>query len=132
MIDAFYAIGEPDGALTEDSDNNPNTLPTANFEEDDIRAATVGHYWVEEVPDDGTLYPYTVIIHDEDRRTLVLEDDNDEGNFFIVKYDRNDQYNFDGETEEFESFAKELEEGHSLEVRVRSHNPNRVNYFERF
>ena len=125
MIDAFYAIGEPDGALTEDSGNNPN------FEDDDIKAATVGHYWVEEVPDDGDEYFYEVIIHDEDRRTLVLEDDSTPSEFFIVKYDRNDQYNFDGGTEEFESFAKALQEGDFVEVRVRSHNPNRVNRFER-
>ena len=125
MIGAFYAIGKPDGALTEDSDNNPN------FEDDDIEAATVGHYWVEEVPDDGDEYFYEVIIHDEDRRTLVLEDDSTPSEFFIVKYDRNDQYNFDGETEEFESFAKALQEGDFVEVRVRSHNPNRVNRFER-
>ena len=125
MIGAFYAIGKPDGALTEDSDTNPN------FEDDDIEAATVGHYWVEEVPDDGDEYLYEVIIHDEDRRTLVLEDDSTPSEFFIVKYDRNDQYNFDGETEEFEPFSKALQEGDSVAVRVRSHNPNRVNRFER-
>ena len=138
VIEAFYAVGKPDGALTEDLDNDPNTPRTANSETDDILAdgdpdtdgqQGLNHYWVVEVPDDGDAYNYEVEIHDEDRRTLVLKDGSDR--FFVVRYDRNDHYNYDGDTEEYETWAKEIEEGDLVEVRVRSHNPNRVNRFER-
>ena len=53
VIEAFYAIGEPDGALTEGDANNPS----ANTEDDDIRAdgdpdtdgqQGLNHYWVVE------------------------------------------------------------------------------------
>ena len=50
----------------------------------------------------------------------------------MVKYDRNDHYDYDGESEEYETWVKELEEGDGIRVRVRSHNPNRVNRFDRY
>ena len=140
-INAFYAVGDPDGALTVDHDNDPNTPLQANTETDDILTdgdpdtdgrQPYNHYWVAEVPDDGEEYVYTLEIHDEDRRTLVLRDDTPSpAQFFVVKYDRNDQYNYDTETEEYETWVKELEEGDTIRVRVRSHNPNRVNRFDR-
>lgn len=115
-INAFYAIDDPDGAFTVD----------------DIVAEPVEHYWVEEVPDDAVSRPYTVIIHDEDRHTLVLEEDGIAGRFLVVRYDRLDHYYCAGVGDGFENFGKALEEDDSVNVAVRSHNPNRFNRFERF
>ena len=130
VIDAFYVVGKPDGALTEDLDNNADTPLTPNNENDDLPAEAVSHYWAAEVPDDGDTRSYQVIIHDDARRTLLLEYRAEE--YFLVKYDRGDHFRYDGINEEFEGFAKALGEDDIVEVRVLSHNPNRVNTFERF
>ena len=95
---------------------------------DDIRASVM-HYWVKEVPNDGILYSYEVILHDQDRRTIVLAMG---GSYYVVRYDRNDQFSVDDDTEEFETFAKGLKDGHAVDVRVWSYHPNRVNHFNRY
>ena len=96
---------------------------------DDIRAEPVEHYWVEEVPNDGVLYTYEVELHDQDRRTMVLELG---GSYYVVRYDNNDQFRVDNDPEEFETFARGLNTGHTVDVRVRSYNVDRVNYFNRY
>ena len=119
-------------ALTYSRDSDESRIETveAFVEDEDIWAAPVEHYWVLEAPDDGDLHSFEVLIHDEDRRTLVLEDSI--GDFFVVKYDGNDRFYYDGVREAFETFAESLEESDLVEVRIQSHHPNLVNRFERY
>ena len=81
-------------------------------------------------PDDGDLHFFEVLIHDEDRHTLVLQDSN--GDFFVIKYDRNDRFYYDGVREHLKTFAEGLGERELVEMRIQSHHPNLVNRFERF
>ena len=87
------------------------------------------HYWVLEAPADADDHTYEVIVHDHKRRTLVLE--YNAGEYLLARYDRNDRYMYDGLDEDFESFAKHLQEGDIVETSIRSRDPNDVNTFER-
>ena len=58
------------------------------------------HYWVEEAPDDRHLNKYKVLVHDEDRDTLVIELGGDGP--YVVAYDTNDLFYVDGVPEKYE------------------------------
>ena len=96
----------------------------------DIQAEPVEHYWLVEAPDDGDSHTYEVILHDRNRRTLILEYGADE--YVLAKYDRNDSYRYHGQEEDYQSFIRHLQEGDTVDITIESRHPNEVNTFERF
>ena len=100
-------------------------------EDDDIHSKEpIEHYWVDEVPDDRVRYSYQVILHDEDRDTLVLDDGG--LGLYVATYDEYDHFNVGNETETYESFKENLEEDDLVDVEVQSHDPEDVNSFTRY
>ena len=122
--------GEATLTYSRDSDESGIEIIEASVANEDIQAEPVEHYWVLKAPDDGDLHFFEVLIHDEDRHTLVLQDSN--GDFFVVKYDRNDRFYYDGVREHLKTFAEGLGERELVEMRIQSHHPNLVNRFERY
>ena len=87
------------------------------------------HYWVDEAPTDQPLTSYTVEVHNRDRNTLVIS--GAQGPFVVV-YDRHDQFNVGDDTERYDLFRDNLEEGDRIDVELQSHDPDDTNVFTRY
>ena len=88
------------------------------------------HYWGATAPEDRHLDNLEVLIHDDDRNTLVVGGSADGP--YVVTYDSNDQFNLNGAREIFDSFSKGLEEGDYVDIRIEGHDRHEVNSFTRY
>ena len=115
-----------------DSDQAGTETIWAISEDDDIRSAEDNdllHYWVRSAPE-RTLTNYDVLVHDEDRNTLVVGTSSDGP--YVITYDSEDQFNEGTRGESPESFAKNLEEGDTVDIEVQSHDRDDINTFTRY
>ena len=108
----------------------------AFVEDEDIRTPeppdedTLVHYWVEDAPDDRALFRYDVLVHDEDRDTLVIGVSGDGP--YVVTYDSEDRFNFDGGAERFRSFTENLDVGDQVDIDLQGHDRDDINTFTRY
>ena len=87
------------------------------------------HYWVKDAPTRQLLTPYYVKVHNRDRNTLVISG---AAGPFVVVYDRHDQFNVGSDTERYDLFRENLEEGDRVDVDLQSHDPDDTNVFTRY
>ena len=87
------------------------------------------HYWVDDAPTGQPLTSYTVEVHNRDRNTLVIS--GAQGPFVVV-YDREDQFNVGNDTERYDLFRYNLQEGDTVDVELESHDPDDTNVFTRY
>ena len=99
-------------------------------EDEEIQAEAVRQYWVEEAPEDTRLHRYEVLHLDEERNVLVIR----RGGLgpYVVTFDSNDRFDLEGDAERLDSFRRNLDEGDTVTVEVRSHDPDAVNSFTRY
>ena len=96
-------------------------------EGEEILAGAVRQYWVEQAPAGEPLHRYELLHYDEERNTLVIR----RGGLgpYVVTFDANDRFDVDGDRERFGFFGRNLQEGDTVTVEVRSHDPDAVNSF---
>ena len=96
-------------------------------EDEEILAGAVRQYWVEQAPIGESFYRYKLLHYDEERSTLVIG----RGGLgpYVVIFDANDRFDVNGDRDRFGFFGRNLQEGDTVTVEVRSHDPDAVNSF---
>ena len=122
--------GQATVRYTRDSINAGTEEIWAVSEDDGIESARVNHYWVVRAPA-RNLVDFTVLIHNEDRDILVIGRTG-EGPYVIAYDDDDDRFNEDTQAESYDSFARNLEEGDTIDVNVQGHDRDYINVFTRY
>ena len=77
-----------------DSDVTGIEIIYANVEGERVPDASIEHYWVDDIPESRETRG-EVVHYDEDRETLVIDEDGT-GNLYVVSFDDNDQFQNSG------------------------------------